>query len=65
MDNVLLTLPCFPKLAIAKRIFSIPQECPVEEAQRVAFVLKQCIVKAAKGILEPIPVEVDVKIVPS
>jgi DNA polymerase-1 len=40
-------------------------ECPTQEAKRVAALLKQCMVLAAKELLNPIPVEVDVKILPS
>jgi DNA polymerase-1 len=40
-------------------------ECPTREAKRVAALLKQCMVLAAKELLNPIPVEVDVKILPS
>jgi DNA polymerase-1 len=40
-------------------------ECPTQEAKRVAALLKHCMVLAAKALLNPIPVEVDVKILPS
>lgn len=40
-------------------------ECPVGEGERVALLLRRCMVKAAEGLLEPIPVEVDVKVLAS
>ena len=40
-------------------------ECPVGEAEGMALLLRRCMVKAAEGILEPIPVEVDVKVLAS
>ncbi len=40
-------------------------ECPDKESPKVAFLLKRCMVKVAKQLLEPIPIEVDILILPS
>ena len=40
-------------------------ECPIEEASQVASELRRCMISAGKKLLEPIPTEVDIAILPS
>ncbi|HHP7231099.1 MAG TPA: DNA polymerase [Xenococcaceae cyanobacterium] len=61
MDSALLSKVPQVKLILVVHD-EIVLEVPRDEADRVARCLSDCAVKAAKPILAPIPVEVEVKV---